>query len=55
MNTKERYGLFVAIVALIIIGAALSLSGCQTAGGAFRDLESLGRYGRQHTITDSHD
>ena len=40
------------IVLLLSMLAAFILSGCQTVGGICRDLESAGRYGRQHIKCD---
>ncbi len=50
MTTKERIGLVIGIVVLIVLG--LLLSGCQTLAGACRDLESAARYGHEHTTVD---
>ena len=50
MNTKEKLGLLLGILAIIAIGVALA--GCQTMAGACRDIESAARYGHDHLSVD---
>lgn len=46
-------GALILLIALLMsMLAAVILSGCQTVGGICRDLESVGRYGRQHIKCD---
>ena len=48
MDTRAKLGLAIGILALILI----ALAGCQTLGGACRDLESAARYGHEHIICE---
>ena len=43
-------GLLLFLICIVLL--AMVASGCQTFGGMCRDLESVGRYGHEHTICE---
>ena len=52
MNRDTQLGLIIAFIILAVIGILWACAGCQTLGGACRDIESAARYGRQHLLVD---
>lgn len=52
LRPEDGYLIILVLIVLFVL-AIFTLPGCQTVGGVCRDLESVGRYGRQHIHCDS--